>query len=167
MYLCLFVCLLLFFVFCCCWVFFSLFFFFVCFCFFFVFFVVVFVLFFCCFLFCFVCVCVCAAQLKKSEKASCLFQSLEFFVSQLALGGLGETLQFFEGPSQPPVLSPRDEETYTKAKREVVWYIVRLVGVLVDHHYDNLTSVSSIQFHNTNTHEAIIIIIMIINNNKL
>ena len=85
-------------------------------------------------------------------------------MSQLALGGLGETLQFFEGPSQPPVLSPRDEETYTKAKREVVWYIVRLVGVLVDHHYDNLTSVSSIQFHNTNTHEAIIIIIMIINN---
>ena len=82
-----------------------------------------------------------AAQPKRSEKPSCLFQSLEFFVDNLALVGIEGALKCFEGPTEPPILSPRDEELYVSAKCDLIMYIIQFVGVLVDHHHNSPTSV--------------------------
>lgn len=81
------------------------------------------------------------AHPKKSEKPSCLFQSVEFFVRTMALQGVEGATRCFDGPSEPPVLSPREGEWYNRVKCEVILHLLQFVGVLVDHHYDNPASV--------------------------
>jgi len=79
---------------------------------------------------------------KKSEKSSSLFQSLEFFVSKLSRSGVEGAVRCFSGLSEPPILSPRNEEVYARAKCDVILYVLQFVGVLVDRRHDSPSSVS-------------------------
>ena len=65
-------------------------------------------------------------------------------MSKLSQTSIEEAVRCFSGPSEPPVLSPRNEETYARAKCDVILYTLQFVGVLVDRRHDNPSSVSPI-----------------------
>lgn len=76
----------------------------------------------------------------KVEKPSCLFETLEFFVSRLALHGLEEVAKCFEGTSEL-VHSPREMADYSRVKCDLIMDFLKFVSILVDHHQDNPSSV--------------------------
>ena len=78
---------------------------------------------------------------RPNEKPSCLFECLEFFASKLALHGLEVAVDCFESSSES-VLSPREVEDYNRAKCDLVMNLIELVGILVDYHRDDPSSVS-------------------------
>jgi hypothetical protein len=71
---------------------------------------------------------------------SCLFKSLEFFLSKLALHGLEAAASCYEGGDET-VHSPNEMEEYNRSKCDVIIGVLKFVGILVDHRHDNTNSV--------------------------
>lgn len=78
--------------------------------------------------------------LPSPDKLSCLFKSVEFFLSNLALHGLEAAARCFEG-SREVVHSPNEMEDYSKTKCSLILEVLKLVSILVDHRCDTHKSV--------------------------
>jgi len=82
-----------------------------------------------------------ATPKKPSDKPSCLFQSLEFFITRLALGDIEAATQCYTSPYSS-VHTPREEEEYNRAKCAVLLRVLKLVAVLLTRHPKEAFSVS-------------------------
>ena len=77
---------------------------------------------------------------KGTERSSCLFHSIEFFVSKLSLRGIKGASDCFESCSES-IHSPQEIEEYNRVKCSLVMDVLKFVGILSDYRHDDDTSV--------------------------
>ena len=88
---------------------------------------------------------------RSTDRPSCLFISLEQFVSKLALCGIEDAAQCFES-SHTVVHTPREVVEYNATKCSVILALLRFVTVLLTSHPNEAFSVC---FTATCIHELI------------
>ena len=77
---------------------------------------------------------------KSHEKPSNLFQSLEFFVSTLALHGIEAAVSCFDS-SLSTVHTPREVEEYNRVKCSLVLHLLTFASILLEKHTKQAFSV--------------------------
>ena len=79
---------------------------------------------------------------KSNEKPSNLFQSLEFFLSNLALHDIEAAVKCFDS-SLSTIHTPREIEDYNRVKCSLVLQLLNFVSILLDKHLKQAFTVSA------------------------
>ncbi len=88
--------------------------------------------------------CTCTATPKKVSdklKPSCLFRSLEFFITKLALAGIEAAILCYSSSTPFSVHTPREVEEYNRTKGTVIRGLLKFTTVLLSKHTKEAFSV--------------------------
>ena len=79
---------------------------------------------------------------KSTDKPSCLFESLHFFISKLSLHGLEAAVQYVQ-QGYNSIHTPKEIEEYNRAKCAVIVRVMKFATVLLDKHPSEAFTVSA------------------------
>ena len=78
---------------------------------------------------------------KSTDKPSCLFESLHFFISKLSLHGLEAAVHYVQQGCNS-IHTPKEIEEYNRAKCAVIVKVMKFATVLLDKHPGEAFTVS-------------------------
>ena len=82
-------------------------------------------------------------SLQETGRTSCLFNSLQFFLERLALGGIEAAAACFDS-SATLVHTPSESEEYSRAKCDLILRLFRFLSGMLNVHPKEAVSVSAV-----------------------